>query len=111
MTTADLSSDLVDHIDGVGELLRVPREVSLAISVFNIQPNDIHGNVEFVEIGVDVQHVVAIVVIPPTLVIGDGEGWRQRSRAWGEKGENSGKRIVKSSANVDDCFREYSSDS
>ena len=81
ITTADLSSNLVDHIDGVGELLRVPSEVSLAISVFNIQPNDIHGNVEFVEIGVDVQHVVAIVVIPAALVIGDGEGGGQRSRA------------------------------
>ena len=72
---------MVDHIHGIGELLRVPSEISLAVGVLDVQPNDVDGNVELVEVGVDRENVVLIVVVPSTLVISDGEGRRKWSRS------------------------------
>ena len=77
-----LGGDLVDHFHGIWELLLVPSEISFAIGVFDVQPNHIHGDVEFVKVGVDRQNVVLVVVIPPALMIRDGEGRGQRGRAW-----------------------------
>ncbi len=45
----------------------------LAVSVLNIEPNDIHGDVVFIELLVDSLHVGLVIVVPAALVVGDRE--------------------------------------
>ncbi len=58
-------------------MLRVP----LPVSVLNVQPNDIIGDVKLVEIGVHLAHVRLIPVVPAALVVPQGEVLGQSSCA------------------------------
>ena len=68
---------LVGHVYGVRELVVIPREVPLAISVFDVQPHHVHRDVMFVEVAVDGEHVLLVIVIPTALMVGQGEEGRQ----------------------------------
>lgn len=45
----------------------------LAISVLNVQPDDIIGHVVFVEAGIDSLDIGLVPVVPAALVVPDGE--------------------------------------
>mmetsp|Transcript_21296 Transcript_21296/g.55374 ORF Transcript_21296/g.55374 Transcript_21296/m.55374 type:complete len:350 (+) Transcript_21296:1673-2722(+) len=61
---------------GVGEESLVPREVALAISMLDIQPDDVSRNIMNVKVIIHIQYICFILVVPPALVIGSGEPWR-----------------------------------
>lgn len=44
-----------------------------AISVLNIQPDDVVGNVEVIKALVDGRHISLIPVVPPALVVAQGK--------------------------------------
>mmetsp|Transcript_22353 Transcript_22353/g.69850 ORF Transcript_22353/g.69850 Transcript_22353/m.69850 type:complete len:731 (-) Transcript_22353:901-3093(-) len=66
---------------GVWELLRVPREVALALRVLNVQPQHVVRDVVLLKLAVHVSHVRVVVVVPPALVVGCGEEGRHEGRA------------------------------
>ena len=66
----------------------VPCIISFAVSVLNIEPNDIVRKVKFLKLGVNCLDICLIPVVPPTLMIAKrkgrsrGSGERSRSSAW-----------------------------
>jgi len=66
--------ELLLHAFGVGEGQRIPGEVLLLLCVFNVKPDDIVRDVEFVKPAVDVLDILIGDVVPSTLVVGDSEG-------------------------------------
>lgn len=52
---ASFAGYVVDHLLSMAELIRIPCEVFLSICVFNIKPDDIHGDVVFVKLGVNLK--------------------------------------------------------
>mmetsp|Transcript_52531 Transcript_52531/g.63316 ORF Transcript_52531/g.63316 Transcript_52531/m.63316 type:complete len:311 (-) Transcript_52531:1392-2324(-) len=57
------------HGDWIGEETLVPGEVSFSVGVFDIEPQDIVGIIQFLEFSVNLQHIPFILIIPTTLVI------------------------------------------
>ena len=66
--------ELLLHAFGVGEGQRIPGEVLLLLCVFNVKPDNIVRDVEFVKPAVDVLDILIGDVVPSTLVVGDSEG-------------------------------------
>ena len=84
---APTSGNILEHLCGCGKFGRIPckvpsnrviRHISaefeiastpFSIRVLNVEPDDIHRNVEFVEFRVDERHISFIVVVPAALVI------------------------------------------
>mmetsp|Transcript_8868 Transcript_8868/g.14855 ORF Transcript_8868/g.14855 Transcript_8868/m.14855 type:complete len:270 (-) Transcript_8868:725-1534(-) len=69
---------LILHLFRVGELELVPREVSLPIRVFDVEPEHIVRQVERLELSVHILDVSIVVVIPSALVVAEGEKRWQR---------------------------------
>src|ERR1700712_3084330 len=61
------------HLFGVVKSKWVPCEVFLAIRVFNVKPDNIVWDLEFVELLVNVNDIVVGDIVPAALVVGDGE--------------------------------------
>ena len=53
----------------------------LAISVLNVQPNDIIGNVVLIKGSINCLHVCLVPVVPTALVVGNAKVLRQRCGA------------------------------
>lgn len=68
-----LRGQVLKHGEGLGETAGVPGEVPLAISMLNVQPDDITGQVVIIEALIDFQHVGLIPVVPAALVVAEGE--------------------------------------
>ncbi len=51
------------------ELNKAKTVLPLAVGVLDVEPNHIDRNVEFIKLGVNVEDVVLVVVIPTTLVV------------------------------------------
>lgn len=64
---------MLKHGEGLGETAGVPGEVPLAISMLNVQPDDITGQVVIIEALIDFQHIGLIPVVPAALVVAEGE--------------------------------------
>ena len=68
----------LQHLLGLGELVGIPGEVALPVSVLDVQPDEVVGDVMIVEPLVYCPHVLLVVVVPATLVVGQpregGEG-------------------------------------
>lgn len=64
---------MLKHSEGLGETTGVPGEVPLAISMLNVQPDDITGQVVIIEALIDFQHIGLIPVVPAALVVAEGE--------------------------------------
>ena len=69
------------HARRRGEAVFVPREVALAIRVLDIQPEHIEGQVVLVELRVHRAHVLLVLVVPPALVVAEGEEGGKRRDA------------------------------
>lgn len=72
-----LGSQVLKHIEGLRKSGGVPSEVPLAISMFNVQPNDITRHVVIIKTLIHFQNISLIPVVPATLVIAEGEEWGQ----------------------------------
>mmetsp|Transcript_12550 Transcript_12550/g.37706 ORF Transcript_12550/g.37706 Transcript_12550/m.37706 type:complete len:368 (-) Transcript_12550:667-1770(-) len=73
---ATAAGNVVLHRLWVRESLTVPCQVPLAIRVFNVQPDDVVGDVVLVKAGIHRQSVCLVVVVPPALVVPEGEQLR-----------------------------------
>lgn len=78
---AFLGSQALQHGAGLGELAGVPGEVALAVGVLDVQPEDVAGDRVLLEAPLHRRHVLLVVVIPPALVVTQGEEGGQRLRA------------------------------
>ena len=58
-----------------------PRRSPLAISVLNVQPDDVIGDVVLIKGSIDRLHVCLIPVVPATLVVGNAKVLGQRCGA------------------------------
>lgn len=56
----------------------VPCEVSLPVSMFDVQPHDVVGDPVDVETRIHGLHVCLVPVIPAALVVPQGKQWGQR---------------------------------
>lgn len=68
---------MLKHGEWLREAAGVPGEVSLAISMFNIQPDDITGQVVIIKTPIHFQHIGLIPVVPAALMVAEGEEWGQ----------------------------------
>ena len=50
--------ELLVHLLGVGESIRIPREVLLLVRVLDVEPDDVVGNVVLVKLAIDVHNVL-----------------------------------------------------
>jgi hypothetical protein len=82
---ATASSEVILHLLGLGKVALVPDEVLVLLSVLDIEPHHVHGNVGLVELGLHVLHIGLVEVVPSALVVGRGEELWKRSAA-GEGG-------------------------
>jgi hypothetical protein len=57
----------------------IPGEVFLPVGVFYVKPDNIVGNVKFVELPVDIFDILIRDIIPSALVVPKGEGRWQLS--------------------------------
>lgn len=73
-----LRSQALKHGAGLREATGVPGEIPLAISMFNVQPDDIAGQVVFIKALIHFQHISLVPVVPTALVVAEGEEWGQR---------------------------------
>lgn len=64
---------MFQHGKGLGKTAGVPGEVPLAISMLDVQPNDIAGQVVVIEALIDFQHIGLVPVVPAALVVAEGE--------------------------------------
>lgn len=64
---------MFEHGKGLGETAGIPGEVPLAISMLDVQPNDITGQVVIIEALIDFQHIGLIPIVPAALVVAEGE--------------------------------------
>lgn len=69
MYLAFLVCEALQHFRGRGELVRVPGEISLSISVFNIEPDEVIGDVVLVKASIHRLDILLVVVVPATLVV------------------------------------------
>lgn len=89
---APLGGQLSEHVKGVRKTTGVPGEVALAISMLNVQPDDVTGQVVVVKALTDLQNVRLIPVVPAALVVAEGEergkclGSCRFSKGWGQAG-------------------------
>lgn len=72
--------ELLLHGQGVLEGL-VPGEIFLLVCVFNIEPDDIVGNIKVVHLCIDILDVVVRDVVPAALVVAQGELLREGGEA------------------------------
>ena len=70
---------LLLHTERIREGVGIPCEVLLAIGVLNIEPDNVVWDLELVKLAIDVLHILVRDIVPPTLMIGDGELLRQLS--------------------------------
>lgn len=81
----DLTSlvhDVLQHLFGVRELVRVPGEVALAICVLNIQPDEVIWDVMLIKALIHCLHIVLVIVVPAALVVGQCRQRREGLGAW-----------------------------
>lgn len=71
---------MLKHGEGLGETAGVPGEIPLAISMLNVQPDDVARQVVIIEALIDFQNVSLIPIVPAALVVAEGE----------ERGQNLG---------------------
>ena len=50
---AALGGHTIDHIKRIGELVLIPRKVSLALGMLNVQPNTIARDIMHIEVCID----------------------------------------------------------
>mmetsp|Transcript_4957 Transcript_4957/g.6952 ORF Transcript_4957/g.6952 Transcript_4957/m.6952 type:complete len:278 (-) Transcript_4957:766-1599(-) len=72
------SSEGVEHLCRCGEISRIPSEVFLAVSVFDIEPDNITRNVMSVETSIHFKNFRLVSVIPSGLMMGYREQGRNR---------------------------------
>lgn len=68
-----LEGQMLKHGAWLGETAGVPGEVPLAISMLNVQPDDIAGQVVIIKALIDFLHIGFIPVVPAALVVAEGE--------------------------------------
>mmetsp|Transcript_165875 Transcript_165875/g.527383 ORF Transcript_165875/g.527383 Transcript_165875/m.527383 type:complete len:460 (-) Transcript_165875:602-1981(-) len=71
----------VEHRTRIRKVGRIPGEVSFPISVLQVQPQKVEGDLMPVEALVDGQGILHIDVIPPGLVLPEGCHWRKAGPA------------------------------
>ena len=64
---------MLQHGEGLWETAGVPGEVPLAISMLDVQPDEIAGHVVVIEALTDLQHIGLVPVAPAALVVAEGE--------------------------------------
>jgi hypothetical protein len=62
-------SDIVRHLDWIGEVLRVPDKVLVVWSVLNVKPKDVEWDLRLIEVGLYFANVVRAEIVPTTLVV------------------------------------------
>lgn len=78
---ASLFHEPLKHFFGFWELLRVPGEVAFAISVLNVQPDEVEGDVVLIKTLVHSFYIFLIVVVPATLMVSKSGQRREGLRA------------------------------
>mmetsp|Transcript_8836 Transcript_8836/g.27859 ORF Transcript_8836/g.27859 Transcript_8836/m.27859 type:complete len:431 (-) Transcript_8836:843-2135(-) len=73
------------HVLGGRERVLVPREVTLAVRVLNVQPQHIVWEVVLLKLGIHCRYIRLVLVVPAALVVGQREAGRQESGP-GERG-------------------------
>lgn len=84
-TWTDLTSlvhDVLQHLFGLWELVRVPSEIALAICVLDVQPDEVIWDVMLIEALVHCLHIILVIVVPATLVVGQRSQGREGLGAW-----------------------------
>lgn len=79
---ASLVHDVLQHLFGLWELVRVPGEVALAICVLDVQPDVVIWDVMFVKALVHCLHIILVIVVPATLMVGQRRQRREGLGAW-----------------------------
>mmetsp|Transcript_23218 Transcript_23218/g.53918 ORF Transcript_23218/g.53918 Transcript_23218/m.53918 type:complete len:539 (-) Transcript_23218:709-2325(-) len=64
------------HTLGVRKQMPVPCHVTLANRVLDIEPDDIIRDIMLIKLGIHALHVLLVLVVPPALVVPQGEQWR-----------------------------------
>ena len=65
--------ELLQHSNWVGESMRIPSEILLIIGVLDIEPNDIVWDLMLAHLPVHILDILVCVIVPPALMIGNGE--------------------------------------
>jgi len=71
-------SNVVHHVNWVGEVLRIPDEVLVVRRVFNIEPQNVEWDLRLVEVGLYFANIIRADVVPTALVIAEREMLGQR---------------------------------
>lgn len=64
---------MLKHGAGLGEAAGVPGEVPLAISMLDVQPDEITGQVVIIKALINFQDIGLISIVPAALVVAEGE--------------------------------------
>ena len=75
--------ELVLHGDRIGEQRAVPGVVPLAVRVLDVQPDHVDRKVVLLKLGLHLEYVRLVLVVPPTLVVRkaeEGRHWRRTSQ-------------------------------
>lgn len=67
---ASLVHDVLQHVFGLRELVRVPSEIAFAVCVLNVQPDEVVRYVMLIKALVHSFHVVLVIIVPTALVVG-----------------------------------------
>lgn len=62
-------SNVVHHVNWVGEVLCIPYKVLVVRSVFNIEPENVERDLPLVEVGLYFANIVRADVIPTALMV------------------------------------------
>lgn len=79
---ASLFHESLKHFFGLWELFRVPGEIAFAISVLNVQPDDIIRDVVLIKSLINSFYIFLIVVVPATLMVSKSGKRREGLSAW-----------------------------
>lgn len=66
---ASSSSNIINHINWVGEVLRLPHEVLVILRILDIEPEYIYRHALFVKALLNSANVIRANIVPPALVV------------------------------------------